>query len=337
MKIGDFDTQQQPLLIAEVGNNHEGNAELAMRLLDAALDAGAHAVKVQIIDPVRLVNHSQTARIEMLERFRLPLDVFEEMSRRCRVAGAVFLASVFDVDTLAKVEGCLDGIKIASGDLNFHLLLARAAQTGKPLILSTGMATLDEIHCAVAVIEKNLPQAKSLKDSLALLHCVSLYPTPLEQANIAAMATLRNEFGLTAGYSDHTLGIEAAIIALGLGAEIIEKHFTLDKAYSSFRDHALSSDVAELSRLAEIVQKFPAIVGSGDRETVAADAETAKVARRSIVAAHDLPAGKVLQPEDIDCVRPAGGLPPPMLGQLAGRRLRVPLACHDLLLEEHLE
>lgn len=337
MKIGDFDTQQQTLLIAEIGNNHEGDVELAKRLVDAALDAGAHAVKVQIIDPMRLVNRSQTARIEMLERFRLPLDVFEEMSRRCRAAGGLFLASVFDIDTLAKIDGCLDGIKIASGDLNFHLLLARAAQLGKPIVLSTGMATLDEIRCAVAVIEKNLPPERNLKDSLALLHCVSLYPTPLEQANIAAMATLRNEFGLTVGYSDHTLGIEAAIIALGFGAEIIEKHFTLDKAYSSFRDHALSADVTELSRLSEVIQKFPAIVGSGDRETVAADMETAKAARRSIVAAHDLPAGKVLEPEDVDCVRPAGGLPPPLLGQLAGRRLRVPLACHDLLLEEHLE
>lgn len=337
MKIGNFDTQQQPLLIAEIGNNHEGDADFAIRLVDAAVAAGAHAVKVQIIEPLRLVNRAQTARIETFERFRLPLEVFVEMSHRSRAGGSFFLASVFDVDSLPRVVDCLDGIKIASGDLNFHLLLAKAAQTGKPLILSTGMAAMDEIRSAVEVIEKNLPAGKKLEESLALLHCVSLYPTPLDQANIGAVATLKNEFGLTTGYSDHTLGIEAAIIALTLGAEIIEKHFTLDKNYSSFRDHALSADAVEMKRLAEIMKNYRSIVGAGSRDIVSADAETAKAARRSIVAAHDLPAGNVIQASDLDCVRPANGLPPTMLDQLVGRRLRVPLGFHDLLLEDYLE
>lgn len=337
MKIGNFDTQQQPLLIAEIGNNHEGNAEFALRLLDAAIEAGAHAVKTQIIEPLRLVNRSQTARIETFERFRLPLDVFKEMSNQARARGVFFLSSVFDDDTLSKVADCLDGIKIASGDLNFHFLLARAAQFGKPIILSTGMSTMDEIRSALEVIEKNLPMGKNLKESLALLHCVSLYPTPLDQANIGAVVTIKNEFGLTTGYSDHTLGIEAAIIALGLGAEIIEKHFTLDKNYSSFRDHALSADAVEMKRLAEIMRSYRSIVGAGSRDLVLADAETAKAARRSIVAAHDLQAGNVIQASDLDCVRPANGLPPTMFDQVVGRRLRVPLGFHDLLLEEHLE
>lgn len=337
MKIGNFDTQQQPLLIAEIGNNHEGNGEFALRLLDAAIEAGAHAVKAQIIEPLRLVNRTQTARIETFERFRLPLDVFKEMSRQARARGSFFLSSVFDVDTLSNVVDCLDGIKIASGDLNFHPLLAKAAQLGKPIILSTGMSTMDEIRYAVEVIEKNIPTGKKLKESLALLHCVSLYPTPLDQANIGAVVTIKNEFGLTTGYSDHTLGIEAAIISLGLGAEIIEKHFTLDKNYSNFRDHALSADAVEMKRLAEILKNYRSIVGTGSRDMVSADAETAKAARRSIVAAHDLPAGSVIQSSDLDCVRPANGLPPTMLDQLVGRRLRVSLGFHDLLLEDHLE
>jgi N-acetylneuraminate synthase/N,N'-diacetyllegionaminate synthase len=337
MKIGNFDTQQQPLLIAEIGNNHEGNEELAMRLLDASIDAGAHAVKVQIIEPLRLVNRSQTARIEMFERFRLSLDVFVEMSRRARAGGSFFLASVFDVDTLSKIEDCLDGIKIASGDLNFHLLLAKAAQTGKPIILSTGMATLDEIRSSVEVIGKNLPSGKKLEESLALLHCVSLYPTPLEQANISAVVTLKNEFGLTTGYSDHTLGIEAAIISLGLGAEIIEKHFTLDKNYSSFRDHALSADAVEMKRLAEIVRNYRSIVGSGNRDVVSADAETAKAARRSIVAAHDLAAGTIIQMSDLDYVRPAEGMSPTRSNLLVGHRLNTNLQAHDMFLEKYVD
>lgn len=336
MIFGELDTERQPLLIAEIGNNHEGDAVLAQEMADAALDAGAHAVKFQIINPLRLVNRSQTQRIAQLSRYQLPLQVFVDIAGKVKSRGGLFMASAFDLDSLAAIAPHLDAVKIASGDLNFTPFLAQAAATGKPVILSTGMSSLDEISNAVATITDSLPAAQRPKDSLAILHCVSLYPTPLEQANLSAIETLRKTFNLTIGYSDHTLGIEAAVMAVTLGARIIEKHFTLDKNRSTFRDHALSADPHDMSRLAEILRAFDTMVGSGARTLEMADAETRMAARRSIAAARDLPAGTELTIGDLDFLRPSGGLPPTVLDKVLGHRLLVDLQMHDAILESHL-
>lgn len=336
MILGKFDTARQPLLIAEIGNNHEGDAVLAQEMADAALDAGAHAVKFQIINPLRLVNRSQTQRIAQLSRYQLPHQAFVDIAGKVKSRGGLFMASAFDMDSLAAISPHLDAIKIASGDLDFTPFLAQAAATGKPVILSTGMSSLDEISNAVATIRDNLPVGMQPEDALAILHCVSLYPTPLEQANLSAIETLRKSFNLTIGYSDHTLGIEAAIMAIMLGARIIEKHFTLDKTRSTFRDHALSADPQDMSRLAEILRACDAMVGSGERTLDMADAETRTAARRSIAAARDLPADTVLTIGDLDFLRPSGGLPPTALDKVLGHRLLVDLKMHDTILEAHL-
>lgn len=336
MIIGNHDTAAAPLLIAEIGNNHEGDRALAMELVDAALEAGADAVKIQLIDPPRLVNVAQKERIAQLGRYRLPLDDYLEMGRRTRARGRLFMASAFDVDSLAAVLPHLDAVKIASGDLNFPPLLEKAAASGVPVILSSGMATLDEIRASVALLTGALPAGRSARDALAVLHCVSLYPTPLEQANLAAITTLKAAFDLTIGYSDHTLGSEAAIAAVALGARIVEKHFTLDKNRTTFRDHALSADPADLRRLAEVLCHFDAMLGSGVRSDAMADAETRLAARRSLVAARDLPEGAIVGAGDIDCVRPGTGLPPTAAGRVVGRRLRRSLRMHDQFQESDL-
>jgi N,N'-diacetyllegionaminate synthase len=334
--IGTFDTAERPLLIAEIGNNHEGDPIVAFEMADAALDAGAHVVKIQIIDPMRLVNRAQSQRISQLSRFRLPFETIVDMAEKVKSRGGLFMASVFDTDSLTAIAPYLDAIKIASGDLDFAPLLACAAATGKPVVLSTGMSYLDEIRSAVTTIEANLVMPSRLEDKLAILHCVSLYPTPRENANLAAIATLREAFGLTVGFSDHTLGIETALAAAALGARVIEKHFTLDKGRSTFRDHALSADPREMTRLAEILRATDAMLGSGARTMEMADAEMRTAARRSIVAARDLPAGTELTISDLDFVRPSGGLPPTALGKVLGRRLRVGRQMHDLVLESDL-
>jgi N-acetylneuraminate synthase/N,N'-diacetyllegionaminate synthase len=246
------------------------------------------------------------------------------------------MASVFDTDSLTAIAPYLDAVKIASGDLDFPPLLACAAATGKPVFLSTGMSYLDEIKSAVTTIEAHLVMPSRLEDKLAILHCVSLYPTPREKANLAAIGTLRKTFGLTVGFSDHTLGIETALAAAALGARVIEKHFTLDKGRTSFRDHALSADPPEMARLAEVLRATDAMVGSGERTMEMADGETRTAARRSIVAARDLPAGTELTISDLDFVRPSGGLPPTALDRVLGRRLRVRRQMHDLVLETDL-
>lgn len=331
MIIGRFDTTRQPLLIAEIGNNHEGDPALALELAEAAVEAGADAVKVQVINPPKLVNISQAERIAQLNRFRLDREVFLEMARRVRARGRLFLASVFDCATLADMAGELDAIKIASGDLDFDAMLELAAGSGKPIVLSTGMSTMDEIVRSVGVISAALPKDVAVADRLAVLHCVSLYPTPPESANLAAIPQMAAKLRMPVGYSDHTLGIEAALVALSLGARVIEKHFTLNKTYSSFRDHALSADPAEFARLAQFMHAYDAILGDGGRNQVGADFASRSTARRSIVAARALPAGTVLQAADLDYVRPAEGLPPWQSRLLIGRRLNASLAMHQLV------
>ncbi len=331
MIIGGFDTAQRPLLIAELGNNHEGDPALALHLADAAVEAGADAVKVQVIDPPRLVNVSQAERIAQLTRFRLDREVFLEMARRVRNRGRLFMASVFDCASLVGMIGDLDAIKIASGDLDFDEMLELAAGSGKPIVLSTGMSTMQEIVRSVRVISEALPPGTSVTTQLAVLHCVSLYPAPLESANLAAIRTMAAKLQVTIGYSDHTLGIAAALLALSLGARVIEKHFTLDKNRSGFRDHALSADPTEFAALAQAVHKFDEMLGTGDRDEIGPDAVNRALARRSVVAARDLVAGTVLQPGDLDCVRPAGGVPPSGARRLIGRRLLAARAAHQTI------
>ncbi len=335
MIIDRFDLSRQRLLVAEIGNNHEGDASLALEMVAAAAEAGADAVKVQVINPERLVNRSQEMRIAQLSRFRLPLSVFAEMASLARSKGMLFAASAFDVDSLQAIADIVAALKIASGDLDFGPILVAAARSGKPIILSTGMGTLGEVKTAVETIEAHLT-AGSLSQKLALLHCVSTYPTPLQEANLQSIQTLGHVFGLTVGYSDHTLGIECAVIALALGARIVEKHFTLDKTRTSFRDHALSADPEELRRLAGVVHGIDCMLGSSEKRPSGPELEMAKVARRSIVAARDLPAGTQLREDDFDYVRPRAGLPPSAAPTLVGRKLRVPLTRHEPILESHI-
>ena len=335
MRIGAFDTNTRPILIAEIGNNHEGDSGHAYELVAAALDAGVDAVKVQVIDPPRLVNIAQTERVAQLTRFVLPLEVFARMAEQTRAGGACFMASAFDIVSLSRIAPLCDAIKLASGDLTFDPLLAAAAEIGKPMVLSTGMARMEEIDHAVALLRRHLPSGQTMEARLSLLHCVSLYPTKLAQANLSTMHALRDRFGLTTGYSDHTLGIEAALVALGMGAQIVEKHFTLDKAKSAFRDHALSADPVEMRRLAQVVRNFPALQGDGQKGEVIADAAMAQAVRRSAVLVRDMPAGSILRPADIDFVRPGGGIAPGAAIELVGRALKVGVPRHTVLTPEH--
>src|SRR5258706_1760641 len=336
MIISGRDLTRERLLIAEIGNNHEGDSKLALELASAAAEAGADVIKVQLIDPERLVNISQIQRIEQLAHFQLSMQTFEEMAQVANSKGALFMASAFDVDSLDAIAPLLDGVKIASGDLDFHLLLIKAASYGKPIILSTGMSTIAEIKASVDVIASSL-NSGLLADQLALLHCVSLYPTSLADANLRVIQTLRQTFDLTVGYSDHTLGIESAVASLSLGARIVEKHFTLDKTRTTFRDHALSADPADMRRLADVIHQYETMLGTGDKNISEAEAQMGTAARRSIVAARDLATGTKLTADDLDCIRPRNGLPPSTISSVVGKKLLLPLKRHDVLLIENVE
>jgi len=330
MIIAGFDTKKSPLLIAEIGNNHEGDAALAMKLVEAAISAGVDMIKIQVINPARLVSQDQVDRIAQLSRFRLPLEVFIEMGSMVRSAGRLFAASAFDTDSLKAILPHIDAIKIASGDLNFPDLLKIASTSGKPIILSTGMSSIQEITKAVEYVKSNIhPSGIKLSERLALLHCVSLYPTPLKLTNLSAIQILKEKFRLTVGFSDHTIGVEAAIGAMAMGARILEKHFTLDKLQSDFRDHQLSANPLEMEHLASVIHTFDDILGDAGSLINRPDSEMRLSARRSIVASRNLPSGHIVSEEDLEFVRPGTGLAPTDADQVIGRQLTKSLAIHE--------
>lgn len=337
MKIGSINLDREVLLIAEIGNNHEGSPEEAIALAESAIEAGAHAVKVQVINPSRLVAANQADRIRQLEKFRLSMEQFAVVAKRVRAMNGLFIASAFDVDSLRAVAPLLDAVKIASGDLDFHDLVRAGASLGLPMVMSTGMATIQEVAAAVQAAKEGLPAGTVPAERLALLHCVSLYPTPPESANLAGMATLRDGLGLTVGYSDHTLGIEVAAMSIALGARIIEKHFTLDKARSAFRDHALSANPEDMKRLAYLVRHASQVIGDGSKDERIADRESTKSTRRSIVVCRNLPAGHRLADGDLEFLRPGTGLSPSLARTVVGRKLKLALAAQSQLRQEDLE
>lgn len=326
MKIGAIDLSSEVLVIAEIGNNHEGDFGLATEMVHAAAAAGAQAVKFQTIQPERLVSATQAARIEQLGRYAFNRDQFAELAGIARAAGAMFLSTPFTPDVVPWLDPLVPAFKIASGDNNFTQLLAAVAATGKPILLSTGMTDLAAINQACKIIG-NVASA----GEIALLHCVSAYPTPPEQANLRAIATLARETGKVVGYSDHTLGVDAAVLSVALGARIIEKHFTLSKTQSDFRDHALSADPAEMAELVRQVRLAQTLLGTGEKILQDGEMPTAAAARRSIVARATLPAGHLLADADLDWLRPGGGLAPGQESLILGRRLTQPVARGEMI------
>jgi N,N'-diacetyllegionaminate synthase len=326
MKIGAIDLSSEILVIAEIGNNHEGDFGLATEMIHAAVAAGARAVKFQTIQPERLVSATQAARIEQLSRYAFSRDQFAELAGIAREAGAMFLSTPFTPDVLPWLGPLVPAFKIASGDNNFTPLLEAVAATGKPILLSTGMSDMDAIKQVCTTIG-NVAQS----GEIALLHCVSAYPTPPEQANLRAIATLARETGKVVGYSDHTLGVDAAILSVALGARIIEKHFTLSKTQSDFRDHALSADPAEMVELVRRVRLAQTLLGTGEKILQEGEMPTAAAARRSIVARAALPAGHLLANGDLDWLRPGGGLAPGKEGLILGRRLTQAVARGEMI------
>jgi N,N'-diacetyllegionaminate synthase len=318
---------QPTWLVAEAGVNHDGSLTLALRLVDAAATAGADAVKFQVFRADELATASAgtagyqkkdggESQRDMLARLELSDDEFRRVQRHCADRGIEFLATPFglqDVDRLLDLD--VRALKIASTDLNNVPLLRRAAQTGLPLIVSTGAATADEIRASVARL-----QQWGVGRRLILLHCVSGYPTPLEAANLRAIGTLRREFGVPCGFSDHTTSTQTGAWAAALGAAVLEKHFTLDRSAPG-PDHAMSLDPPGLREYIAAVRDIERALGSGHLGMTALEADVRAVARKSIVAARDLAAGTTLRPEMLAVKRPAGGIEPAELDALIGRQV----------------
>jgi N,N'-diacetyllegionaminate synthase len=314
-----------PFVIAEAGVNHDGELELAHRLIDAAVDAGAGAVKFQTFVPEALASaDAPTAAYQrerdggddqraMLARLALPPDAWASLQAHAAERGILFLSTPFD-DASADLLDRLDvpAFKVGSGELTNLPFLERLARRDRPLIVSTGMATMVEVAQAVDTIRAADASA------FALLHCVSAYPASPEDANLAAMRTMREAFGVQTGWSDHTPGIELPIAAAALGAAIVEKHLTLDRSRRG-PDHAMSLEPAEFAAMVAAIDVADRAVGSGDKRPSPAEAEIAAVARRSLHWATDLPAGTTIEAGHLVAQRPGTGMSPARSAELVGR------------------
>ncbi len=323
-------------LIAEAGVNHNGSLEVALKMVDAAAEAGADAVKFQTFISSRLVSAiapkaryqtenmpgSGTSQLEMLRRLELRFDDFVVLRYRCAQKGIRFMTTPFDCESADFSDSLVDIFKIGSGDLDNIPFIKHIAGKKKPVILSTGMGELDEVKVAVDNLLAILPPAMPGGfPPLTLLQCVTEYPCPYEHANLRGMLTLRERFGVPVGYSDHTSGVDAALAAAALGASVIEKHFTLDKSFDG-PDHRASLEPAELARMVEGVRNVEKALGDGVKTPTDAEIETRRVARKVVVAATLIAAGEVLSPLNTTLKRAGQGIPASKWDEIIGRRAR---------------
>ena len=343
--------RSRTMVIAEAGVNHNGSRELALRLVDAAADAGADVVKFQSFNAEQLVTGMAAkaayqvantgeggAQLDMLRRLELRAEDHHAIVERCRMRGIGFMSTAFDDASLDLLAGLsMPAVKIASGDITHAPLLLRAARLGLPLIISTGMSTLADIEAALGVVAFALTRSgapsgradfhaaygeptgqAAIREQVTLLHCVTQYPAPAEAVNLRAMDTLAQAFGLPVGYSDHTQGTAVALAAVARGACVIEKHFTLSRTLPG-PDHAASLEPDELKRLICDVRLIEQSLGSPIKCPAPAEVENLKVARRSVVAARHVPKGEALAWSAMAFKRPGVGLSPMDSWDLVGR------------------
>ena len=329
--IGD-----RPIIVAELGNNHEGDIDVAREMVRQAAICGADAVKLQTFRTEHYVGRSDRARFERLKAFELAPVHVVELAGLARSLGLLFVSTPFDLESARLLEPLVDAFKIASGDLSFYPLLKEVARTGRPVILSSGASDLATIAGSVAYLRDQW-RTTAYDSRLVVLHCVSSYPTPSEEANLRAISSLALALNLPIGYSDHTLGLDAVMAAVALGACLIEKHFTLDKETSDFRDHRLSADPNEMRDLVQRCRMVHGMLGTGEKQMQPCERSGVDAMRRSIVAACSRPAGHILTAADLTWTRPAGGLAPGQEHQLLGTALRRDVAAGDWLLPGDVE
>lgn len=334
----------RPLVIAEAGVNHNGDVARAHELVDAAAQAGADAVKFQAFETRWLVTldapranyqakntGSDASQYEMLKALELSPADFASLARHCEDRDIMFLCTPFDqpsADMLAKLN--VPAMKIPSGEVTNTVFLRHLAKLGLPLILSTGMATLDEIKQSAATLRETSLAALGQPASIAVLHCVSSYPASPSQMNLRVMHTLRDEMEVVTGLSDHTLGTSISFAAAAMGACIIEKHFTLDQNLPG-PDHRASLEPAQLAELVQGVKDIHAAMGDGVKAVGDDEKVTAGIVRRSIAALVPITKGQTITLEMLTTLRPAGGIAPGEVDKLLGKEAAHDLAAGQLL------
>ena len=332
-------------VIAEAGVNHNGDLAMALALCDAARAAGADAVKFQTFRAEDLVvpgaptaeyQKRQTGEQDqfgMLRKLELSREQHERIRDHCAGIGIEFFSTPFSLEAVDLLVALgVRRMKLPSGELTHRALVEHACATGLPVLLSTGMATMDEVREALAWAA----QARGTLAGMTVLHCTSAYPAPDEALNLRAITTLRETLGLPVGYSDHSTGIEAALAAVSLGATVVEKHLTLDRQLPG-PDHAASLEPAEFGAMARGIRRITAMLGDGIKAPQPQELDAARVARRSIVATVDIPAGAALQPAMLACRRPATGIAPHDWDRVVGRTARGAIPAGSVLQWDQLQ
>lgn len=321
-------------IIAEAGVNHNGSLVLAKKMVNKAKEAGADAIKFQTFKTESIVcefaekaeyqkdtTKKSESQYEMLKKLELTRNMHEELIEYCREMKIQFLSTPFDIESVQYLnELNIPIMKVPSGEITNYPYLKKIAESGKPVILSTGMSDLKEIEDALKVLRQNG------SDNIILLHCNTEYPTPMEDVNLSAIKTLKEKFGLKVGYSDHTMGNDVSIAAVAIGAEVIEKHFTLDRTMEG-PDHKASLEPEELKSMVQSIRNIEKAMGTGIKEPSPSERKNVKIARKSIVAKKEIKKGEIFTEKNLTTKRPGNGISPmywnELIGQVADREYNV--------------
>ncbi len=329
MQLFGKDLDQEVVVVAEIGVNHEGDVEAAERMITLAHESGADAIKLQSYTPERFASSADQARLERVRRFCLDQAAHERLAEQARRIGATLFSTCVSEDVIPMLAALFPAIKIASGDIDFEVLVRNAVRTGKPVILSTGNADLEEIDRAISWCKEEA--AGDIANRIAILHCVAAYPAPVDQANVLSVPFLKQRYGLATGYSNHVLGPEASLAAVALGAQILEVHFTDQREGRQFHDHALSFEPAELTALVNSVANVRNALGQQGKSLQSAELQIRTAMRKGVVAARDLPTGTILTEADLMYARPASEFRAAELPSLVGRKLTTPVPTGQLI------
>ncbi len=331
------------LIIAEAGVNHNGNLQNAIELVDAAKVAGADVVKFQTFNADELVTKNAAkaeyqkvdatlseTQFEMLKKLELTEDMHRTLHRYCSEKQIEFLSTGFDIASIDFLNNLgMNFFKIPSGEITNLPYLRHIGKMNKPLILSTGMATLDEVLAALKILE----EAGTAKDSITVLHCTSAYPAPISDVNLRAMISIREQLGVNVGYSDHTMGIEVAVAAVALGAKIIEKHLTLDKNMPG-PDHKASLEPSEFESMVKAIRNIEKALGDGVKAPAPSEISNVEIARKSIVASESIAQGDKFTPANLTTKRPGSGISPMKWDQIIGRTANRNYVSNELIIDE---
>ena len=316
------------LIIAEIGVNHNGNVDTAKKMIEVAKDCGADIVKFQTFNTDALTSKfakmaeyqkknmgKEKSQKDMLKSLALSYDDFRELADYCKKVGIMFLSTPFDIGSVHFLNSLQDIWKIPSGEITNYPYLVEIAKTKKKIILSTGMCTMDEVEASLKVLKDNGAT------DITLLHCTTDYPAPLESVNLKAMLTLKEKFGCPIGYSDHTKGIEVSVAAVAMGAEVIEKHFTLDRNMPG-PDHKASLEPNELKELVDAIRNVEKALGDGNKKPTESELQNRNVARKSIVALKPIKKGELLSEDNLTTKRPGNGISPMRWNEIIGTHAR---------------